>query len=104
MSETPLADITKLGLFLGRVSEVHLKNLKSFPWIFFNGLSQVGLDYDIASTKEGVSSVSYDLAVGQENDNLPKRYQALEAAVRSLFWKDVKVAVSINGKEVFKSE
>jgi len=100
----PLGDLTKLGLFFGRVSELHLKNMQSFPWIFFNDLKEVKLDYDIATTKEGASVVSYDLSVLKENDNLDKRYGALESAIRHLFWKEVKVKISINGKEVYKSE
>ena len=91
-------------MFLGRVSEVHLVNMKSFPWIFFNDLADFKLDYDIASTKEGNSVVSYDLSIVKENDSLDKRYKALESAIRTLFWKEVKIKISVNGKEEYKSE
>jgi hypothetical protein len=78
--------------------------MKSFPWMFFNDISEVGLEYDIATKKEDASFVNYSLTLTGENDNLDKRYAALESAVRALFWKEVKVKVSINGTEVFKSE
>lgn len=103
-NEVPQGDLTKLMLFFGRVSEVHLNNLKSFPWIFFNGLTAVNLDYDISTKRDGQSLISYDLTVSEENDSLPKRFEALESAVRSLFWKEILVKVSINGEEKFKSE
>ena len=102
--EIPLEDITKLGLFFGRVSEVHLLNLKNFPWIFFNDLKQASIDYDIASKKEDKSWVSYILTISKENDHLDKRYKALESSDRSIFWKDVEVRITVNGKEVYKSE
>ena len=99
-----LKDMTKLGAFFGRISEVHVKNMQSFPWIFFNDLKEVKLDYNIATKKEDSSIVSYDLQIDGENDNLSKRYEALESAIRGLFWKEVKIEVKINGQEVYKSE
>jgi hypothetical protein len=100
----PIADITKLGMFFGRISEVHIQNLKNFPWIFFNDLTEVTLDYSVASKKEDSSMVSYGLVIAKENDNLEKRYKAIEDAVRALFWKEVHVKIFINHKEVFKSD
>lgn len=91
-------------MFSGRLSEVHVKNLQSFPWIFFNDLKEAKLDYDIATTKEGSSLICYDLVLDKENDSLSKRYLALESAVKALFWKEIKVKISINSKEVYKSE
>lgn len=102
--KVPLGDLTKLGLFFGRVSEVHIKNLQSFPFIYFNDLKEAKLDYDIGSTREDKSLVTYDLIMTTENDLLPKRYAALETAVRSVFWKDMPIKILINGKEVYKSE
>ncbi|HEY5235634.1 MAG TPA: hypothetical protein VIJ14_05610 [Rhabdochlamydiaceae bacterium] len=105
MSDQPsIQDLTKLVLFSGRISEVHVRNLKSFPWIFFNFVKECHLDYGFAKAKEEESFVHYRLNIEGDNDGLPKRYQALESAVRSLFWKEVKVKVSINDQEVFKSE
>ena len=105
MSDTPsIQDLTKLVLFSGRISEVHVKNLKSFPWIFFNFLKEAKLDYGFAKTKEEESFVHYSLKIEGENDHLEKRYKALESAVRTLFWKEVKLQVTINGKEEYKSE
>jgi hypothetical protein len=98
-----IKDLTSLGIFSGRISEVHFKNLQSFPFMFFGDLTQVALDYDIGQKKEQNSWVSYDLSISKENDSLDKRFFALESAVRAIFWKEVVVKISINEKEVYKS-
>lgn len=104
MAEQSIADLTKLGLFFGRISEVHMENLKAFPFIFFNDVLKATMDYEIATKKDQDSTISYDVHVSKENDHLEHRYKAIETAVRDLFWKEMKVRVSINGKEVYKSE
>ena len=102
----PIGDLTKLMLFFGKVSEVHIRNLQSYPYIFFNELKECKLDYSIATVdKSEPTTFSYDLILNLEsNDRLEKRYSALESAVRKLFWKEAQIKVSINGKEVYKSE
>ena len=104
--KTPAGDLTKLMVFFGRVPETHIKALKEYPWIFFNDLSEVKLDYSIETTDKTKSTkFLYDLTLLLEkNDNLDKRYKALESAIRTLFWKEVLVEIKINGQEVYKSE
>ena len=106
--QTPsIQDLTKLVMFIGRLSEVHVKNLKAFPFIYFNDhTTSPKLDYSVETTdKTKPTMFSYDLSLNLEaNDQLDKRYKALELAVRSLFWKEVKIEVKIDGKEVYKSE
>lgn len=97
-------DLTKLGLFFGRISEVHLKNMKSFPLVFFNDVSDFLMDYDIATSKTEASFIRYNLNISKENDKLEIRCKHLESAIRSLFWKEVRLELLINGKEVYKSE
>lgn len=88
---------------MGRVSEVHVKNMKSFPWMFFNDITEVQLDYNIGVKREDISWISYNILTSKDNDQLSKRYSALEAAVRALFWKEMEVRLSLNN-EVFKNE
>lgn len=107
MSDTPsIQDLTKLVMFTGRLSEVHIKNLKAFPWIFFNDLTEVKIDYSIETTdKSKPTMFSYDLSLNIDtNYHMHKRYEALEFAIRSLFWKEVKIEIKINGQEMYKSE
>ncbi len=103
MSNPSLKDLTSLGVFSGRISEVHMINLKNFPWIFFNGLKEAAMDYDIDHMREDKAIVHYDLTIDIENDHIQERCMAIESAVRSLFWKEMTVVISINKEEVFKS-
>lgn len=104
-AESPsLKDLTKLVMFSGRLSQVHVKNLEAFPFIFFNGVKEAKIEHDISTIKDIPSSISYDLTLDGENDFPEMRYRAIEGAVRSLFWKEMKLKLSINGEEVYKSE
>jgi hypothetical protein len=102
-SKTNIQDLTKLVLFTGRLSEIHIKNLQSFPFIYFNDIIEAKLDYDISQVKEVPSFIRYDLILSQENDQLNKRFDGLKVAVKSLFWKEMELKLSINGQE-FKNE
>lgn len=106
MSENivPQGDLTKLMLFFGRIPETHIQNLKNFPFIFFNGVTEVKIEHDIGTHKDNKSFLTYYLTIDQGNDSLDKRYEAMLSAVRSLFWKELQLRIDINGKEVFKSE
>ena len=105
MSDQPsIQDLTKLMMFSGRISEVHIENLKSFPFIFFNGTKEAKLEHNISTIKDVPSLITYDLTLDGENNHMEKRYQALLGAVRSIFWKEMQLEVKIDGKEVFKSE
>jgi len=107
LSENPsIQELTRLVMFSGRISEVHLDNLRSFPWIFFNKLTEAKLEYDVQTTDlTKTTTFCYELKLPIEaNDHLDKRYRALESAIRSLFWKEAVVQVKINGEEVYKSE
>lgn len=100
MANTPtLQELNSLGMFSGRLSEVHCRNLDSFPFIYFNGVKEVKLGYDISHVKGGDSFVHYDLTLDQENDHMDKRFSALQTAIKALFWKEVALKLSINGKE-----
>jgi hypothetical protein len=101
----PPGDLTKLMLFFGRVPETHIKSLEGYPFMFFNEVEAAGLNYSVATKNNEDTIFIYDLLLNPEaNDHLDKRYKALESAIRSLFWKEAKVQVQINGKEVYKSE
>lgn len=100
-------DLIKLMLFFGRIPETHLKSIQSYPFIYFNEHKEdPKLDYFIATKKEdGETVFSYDLSLDLEkNDHLEKRYKGLELAIQQLFYKEAKVKIKINGKEVYKSE
>jgi hypothetical protein len=102
----PIGDLTKLMMFFGRISEVHMKNLQSYPYIFFNEIEAAQLDYNVATADKSEPTIfSYTLLLNLEaNDQLEKRYKALEDAVRKLFWKEARIKVTVNMEEVYESE
>lgn len=104
MSEpTSLKDLRSLMMFFGRIPETHVKNLQSAPFIYFDGVKEVNVEYDL-DTKAKSWFVKFNLILDKESDHLNERSRALEKAVRLLFWKEVVLNISINGKEVYKSE
>jgi hypothetical protein len=90
-------------LFFGRLSETHLRNLQSAPFIYFEGVKEVNLSYDLDS-KSTSWFVRYEFNTDVEQDHLKERSEYLEKAIRLLFWKEVSLQLQINGKEVYKSE
>lgn len=100
-----LTELAQLTMLTGRISDIHYKNMRNFPFVFFNGVKKVEIEYDIATNKEDRSSVTYkidlDLAT---NDFMDKRFQALENSIRTLFWKEVVIEVLLNGEEKYKSD
>lgn len=100
---TSLKDLRNLMMFFGRLPEIHVKNLQSQPFIYFESVTEVKLDYDL-DTKSKNWFVKYDLTIEKQPIFLSERINGLEKAIRMLFWKEVVLDLSINGKEVYKSE
>jgi hypothetical protein len=116
MTESPttqelLKDMAQLTALSGRISDVQAKNLQYFPLVFFDHVSEVKIDYDLSPIKTmddsptfSNSLVSYYLTMeNPQDDNLEKRFKALETSVRTLFWSDVKIEVFFNDIIVYKS-
>ena len=100
MDNVSIKELNQLLMFSGMLSSVHIQNLKSFPFIYFNEVKEARLEHDIATNKVGQSNVTYDLTLNKEaNGLIDKRYKALELAVHQLLWKEVKVKLLINGEE-----
>ena len=100
-------------IMTGRINPIQEMNLKTLPMVLFNGVKSATIEYDFAARPESDadfskvtvnSFVKYKLAIGDvENDNLDKRFKALENAIRYFFWKNVTVIVLFNDKLVFES-
>lgn len=114
-------EMAKLAMFANRLSDVQLNNLKMYPFIFFEGVKSVKLDYNLDQTRnvdsvpntenleidykishtKNVHSVIYDLQIANtEQTYLDKRVRALTNAVHDLLWKDIKVTILLNGQEI----
>lgn len=119
-------EMAKLTMLTNQLNEVQLKNLKTYPFIFFDGLQEVTMEYDLSNqlavdTEEDRSELNIDYKFNATTDHLrvtyrlvidktipqthmQTRYDHLEAAVRNLLWKDIKVEVYINGDKSFESK
>lgn len=131
MSENEIArqkvlEMARLSMLTDRISEVHIKNLQMYPFVFFENVTSVKIDYDLSNklgvdTKEDTKNadieysidsaktnhlrVSYRLTLNEKsNDNLERRFAAIEESTRTLFWKQVSVEVYFNDKKVYGSK
>jgi sulfate adenylyltransferase subunit 1 (EFTu-like GTPase family) len=107
-----LKEMAQLSLLANRMSETQQYNLKMFPFVFFEKIKEVKIEYDLShgineENKEinHNSFVSYYLKMEEPVDSIIDiRFTAIEHAVRSLFWKDVKVKVYFNDKFIYESK
>lgn len=101
--QSEIKEMAQLALLSGRITDFHVTNLKTYGFVFFNGVEKIELDYDL--TVGDKSIVTYKLNIDDKlfNDKLEKRFQALETATRNLFWKDLRVRVYVNNKLAFES-
>lgn len=103
-----------------RLSEFHEKNLKMFPFVFFEQVKEVKIDYDVSvrhdadvDNKNNITVkkplqhcfVAYYLTINEEanKQNLPRRFETLEGSVRNLLWNGLPIEVYFNDKIVYKS-
>lgn len=116
-------DQAKLSLLTDKISSMQEKNLKMYPFVFFEDVTSAEIHYDLSNDlaidtevkdkelkyKFGEArmkhlKVIYKLNLDERlNNYLDKRFQAIESSVRNLFWKEVAVEVYFNGKQVYKS-
>jgi hypothetical protein len=103
----------QLTIFSNRISEKQEKNLKLWPFCFFESVSTVNIEYDLGhgideDTKQinHKSTITYYLVLDEEANKhaLDKRFAALGTSVRALFWKDIIVKVYFNDKLVFENK
>jgi hypothetical protein len=109
-----------LTLTSNRISEVHEKSMKNYPFIYFDGVSSVRIDYDLSHQSDvevdklnnvRVNSplrhcfVAYYLTLDERqlDENLKQRFAALETSTRTLFWKDLPVKIYFNERLVYES-
>lgn len=113
--EAKLREMAKLTILSNRLSEVHEKNLKMYPLVFFNNVRKVTIGYDFSQLeikmddkeqpKRNAGLVEFCLDLSLDgNDNLDKRFSALEMATRNLFWPTTKVKVYLNNELKFESK
>lgn len=104
MSEE-LKQIMKGSILYGMLSDLHEKNLKMYPFIFLDGVSEAEISYNIPVMGETTSrsSIAYTIKFkeGFSQNNLKEQVLNLKKAVQVLMQHDVIVKVfNEQGKEV----
>lgn len=109
-----VSGLTKLVIASGRLSEIHEKNLKAYPFIFFEQVSEVKIDYDVSvqhdvdvdkesnltiKKPKQACHVTYYLTLNEapNKSGLKRRIETIQNSVKALFWKDLNVNVYLNG-------
>jgi hypothetical protein len=103
-----LKDLNKGVILTGRLSEVHVKNLQNYPFIFFEGVESVEISYNIITDPNqslpGVGSVvRFKIKMDKEKNQsiMEKRLDALKNSVKHILWPSVSViVVDENEKEI----
>lgn len=128
MSKTQetIQEMARLTMLTNQLNDVQIQNLKTFPFVFFDGLNRVTMEYDLsnqlgADTVENTDDgeieynvtptttshlhVTYRLVIDPifTPNNLPQRFSALEQSVRSILWKEIKVVVFFGNQKVYES-
>jgi HKD family nuclease len=101
-----LEDLNKGIIFTGQVSEVHIKSMKMYPFIFIDDVASASLEYEIdlvSGEKPGVSKFLYTL--GFKNDKIPSTLEEgaknLQKALSVLFMsKNVELKLLDNNNQV----
>ena len=118
--------MAKLTMVSNRINDVQERNLKMYPFIFFDGVTSARIDYDFSVTplvsaeedKKNLDiqynlraetnnfKVIYYLDIDQNkgNNDLDKRFQALHASINTLFWNGILVEVYFNNNMVYTSK
>ena len=56
-----LKELAQLSMLANRISEIQEKNLKLFPFVFFEGLKEVTIDYDLGhGVNEGTKEINHN--------------------------------------------
>lgn len=122
-TEETIREMAKLSVLTDKITDVHEKNMKMYPFVFFEGVTKAEISYNLSNDATFVTDgqkagdigvapiktkhmrISYYLTLDERmNGALPKRFKALEDSVRNLFWKQLTVEVYFNGKQVYKSK
>lgn len=107
-----LKEMAQLSVLSNRISEIQEQNLKHYPFVFFNDVETVRIEFDLSKVDDegkmnhGDHHITYHLDLNEESNKnmLDKRFFCITEAIRVLFWNDLKVRVYFNGKLAYESK
>ena len=110
-----IKEMAQIAATTGRISTIQEKNLKMYPLVFFDGVKEVEIEYDLSPFQ--ASSNGYDVVCksksfviykistdGREIEDLDRRGKAITDAVHVLLWSGIVVEVIIDGVTKYRGE
>lgn len=101
-------DLMKGTVMTGNLSEVHVKNLKMYPFIFLDEIKEASISYDIVTDPSAAlpgakSRIEFTLsfAEGFPKDDMRNGIENLEKAIEILMAHKVTVIVKDKNGKVF---
>lgn len=101
-------DMRRITMLTGEISSIHIKSLRQWCFVVFDGVESVEIEYDL--TKDTTKSVgegfvnfkmnasNIELADFKKQGEFGKRCQTLATWVRNMFWPEIRVTMYLNGQ------
>jgi hypothetical protein len=81
------------------ISAFQEENLKKWPYVFFDDVEKVDINWDFLDKSQDFSPGSVDFDIELKNDDkIDEGVDTLILCTKFLFWKETEVSVTINGK------
>jgi len=101
--ELMLDDHKKMLIMTGKISDFQLKNLKTWPFILFDKVDKVELEYDFSEmVSDGSEALTESIGAGKiayniKLDSVPSKenIETLKNWTKFLFWNDTLVEINI---------
>jgi hypothetical protein len=98
-----LNDHKKAAILTGKLSDFQLNNLKTYPFILFDKIIEVQIEYDIKLKEKGISTVTYLIKSNQPTSDvefIDDKVLTLTTWVQSVLWDTVMVSVLYNNQSI----
>ncbi len=106
-----LKDLNTGLALIGKLSEVHVKNMQMYPFVFFDSLVSANISYDIKTDPSEIesgqpSSITYELSfAGDESPlNLAEGFKNTKLALSTLFGQKIRLTIKDQYGQILMGE
>lgn len=105
---TIIDDHRNMLIFSGNISSWQLQNLQTWPYIVFDNIDTVHIEYNFKKWNEengeadvGSGKVVFDIKFSEEpkEDDLEKRIEDLKFWTKAMFWQETEVLIKKDGEK-----
>jgi len=101
--EQQLEEHKQIVIMTGNISDFQLKNLKTWPFILFDDVETVTIDYNFTETvknedgenSEGIGAGKVKFSIKSKAEPTEKAIETIKNWTKVLFWNDTVVEVNI---------